>query len=96
MNAFWAEVVSAAPTAPGKSRAVPIAPASVALADSSASGGMPARPIADHVAVDRDADAAEDGDAERAAELGAGLRDGRRRARALGRRGADDQVGRRA
>ena len=44
MNAFCAEVVSAAPTAPGSSRAVPMAPASVALADSSASGGTPAGP----------------------------------------------------
>ena len=45
------------------------------------------------LAVDRGADAAEDGDAERTAELGARLRDGGGRAGALRRSGADDQVG---
>ena len=49
--------------------------------------------VAQHHSVYRHADAAEDRDAQRAAEFGAGLRDRRRRARPLGRRRADDQVG---
>ena len=45
-------------------------------------------------AVDRDADAAEERDPERATELRARLADARRGAGALGRRRADDQLGR--
>ena len=78
------------------------APATATAPPSVASRGLrrlgrdavPERASAHRAAVDGGADAAEDRDAERAAELGAGLGDRRRGAGPLGRRAADDQVGR--
>jgi hypothetical protein len=49
-------------------------------------------PVGHPAAVERDADAAQDRDAKRPAELPAGLRDRRCGPRPLGRRGADDQA----
>ena len=95
VNASRAVPSNSAPSWSGSCPATATAPPRVSRAALRRLGGDAARHRVGHRdAVNRGADAAEDRDAERPAELGAGLRDRRCRAGPLGRGAPDDQVGR--
>jgi hypothetical protein len=91
----WTNASAAVSSRPAGSRsaAPTVPPRGVASRRRGLRGYRGGHRVGDLASVHGHADAAEDRDAERPAELGAGLRDPGRRAGALGRCGADDQVG---